>query len=58
MVKLRTAVKNKLNSLCPAQGVNLNQESLASEKGLRAVPQMRFDPLVNLELKIRIKQSL
>ena len=56
MVKLRTALKNKVNNLCSAHGVNLNKESLASEKGLRAVLEMRFDPLVNLELKIIIDQ--
>src|SRR5438309_6778536 len=56
MVKLRTALKNKVNNLCSAQGVNLRKESLASEKGLRAVLEMRFDLLVNLELKIIIDQ--
>jgi transposase len=56
MVKLRTALKNKVNNLCSAHGVNLNKESLASEKGLRAVLETRFDPLVNLELKIIIDQ--
>jgi transposase len=56
MVKLRTALKNKVNNVCSAHGVNLNKESLASEKGLRAVLEMRFDPLVNLELKIIIEQ--
>src|SRR5579863_873719 len=56
MVKLRTALKNKVNNLCSAKGVNLNKESFASEKGLRAVLEMLFDPLVNLELKIIIDQ--
>jgi len=56
MVKLRTALKNKVNNLCSAHGVNLNKESLGTEKGLRAVLAMRFDPLVNLELKIIIDQ--
>jgi transposase len=56
MVKLRTALKNKVNNVCSAHGVNLTKESLASEKGLRAVLEMRFDPLVNLELKIIIEQ--
>jgi transposase len=56
MVKLRTALKNKVNNICSANGVNLNRESLASEKGLRAVGQMPFDPLVNLELKIIVDQ--
>jgi transposase len=52
MVKLRTALKNKVNNPCAAHGVNLNKESLASEEGLPAVPAMHFDPLVDLELKI------
>ena len=56
MVKLRTALKNKVNNICSAYGVNLNRESLASEKGLRAVGQMPFDALVHVELKIIVDQ--
>jgi len=56
MVKLRTALKNKVNNICSAHGVNLTKESLASEKGLKAVLAMQFDPLVNLELRIIIDQ--
>jgi transposase len=56
MVKLRTALKNKVNNLCSAQGVNLDKESLASEKGLRAVLEMQSDLLVSLELKIIVDQ--
>jgi transposase len=60
MVKLRTALKNKVNNLCSAHGVNLNvnlnKESLASEKGLRAVLEMHCEGLVNLELKIIVDQ--
>jgi transposase len=56
MVKLRTALKNKVKNICSAHGVNLNKESLGSEKGLRTVLEMRFEPLVNLELKIIIDQ--
>jgi transposase len=56
MVKLRTALKNKVNNLCSAQGVNLRKESLGSEKGLRAVLELHFDLLVNLELKIIVDQ--
>jgi hypothetical protein len=58
MVKLRTAPKNKVNNICSAHGVNLNKESLASEKGLKAVLAMQCDPLVNLELKIIIDQAV
>jgi transposase len=56
MVKLRTALKNKVNNLCSAHGVNLRKESLASEKGLRAVLELHFDLLVNVELKIIVDQ--
>jgi len=52
MVKLRTALKNKVNNVCSAHGVNLNKESLGSEKGLRAVLEMRFDPLDHRSLNI------
>jgi transposase len=37
MVKLRTALKNKINNRCSAHGVNRSQESLSREKGLRTV---------------------
>ena len=33
MVKLRTALKNKVNNLCSAHGVNLDKESLATKRG-------------------------
>jgi transposase len=56
MVKLRTALKNKVNNICSAHGVNLNKESLASEKGLKTVLELPFDVLVNLELRIIVDQ--
>ncbi|HSW40506.1 MAG TPA: IS110 family transposase [Acidobacteriota bacterium] len=56
MVKLRTALKNKVNNICSAHGINLDKESLSSEKGLKAVLEMRFDLLVNMELRIIIDQ--
>jgi len=56
MVKLRTALKNKVNNICSAQGVNLHKESLGSEKGLKAVLEMKFDLLVERELKIIVDQ--
>jgi hypothetical protein len=51
MVKLHTALKNKVNNLVSAQGVNLSKESLASEKGLAGVLKFRFDPLVGWSCK-------
>src|SRR3990172_3217331 len=56
LVKLRTALKNKINNLLSAQGTNLSKESLGSEKGLAAVLQLRFDPLLELELKVIVQQ--
>jgi transposase len=56
MVKVRTALKNKVNNICSAQGVNLNKETLSSDKGLNAVLKMNFDLLINLELKIIVDQ--
>ncbi len=52
MVKLRTALKNKMNNICSAYGVNLKKESLGTEKGLQAVLVIPFEVLVHLELKI------
>jgi transposase len=56
MVKLRTAMKNKINNIFSAHGINLSKESLASEKGLKAALETQFDLLVNLELKILVEQ--
>jgi transposase len=56
LVKQRTALKNKINNIFSAHGVNLGKESLASEKGLRTVLEARFDALVDLELKILVEQ--
>jgi transposase len=56
MVKLRTALKNKVNNICSAHGINLDKESLASEKGLKAVLEMQFDLLVTMELRIIVDQ--
>jgi Transposase len=56
MVKLRTALKNKISNIFSAHGINLSKESLASEKGLKAVLETRFDLPVDLELKILVEQ--
>jgi transposase len=56
MVKLRTAMKNKINNILSSQGINLSKESLASEKGLKAVLDTPFDPLTSLELRILVEQ--
>lgn len=55
-VKLRTSLKNKVNNVVSAQGINLKKEALSSEKGLREVLGMVFDPMVETELRILVEQ--
>lgn len=56
LVKSRTALKNKVNNLLSARGVNLSKESLASEKGLREVLGMCFGSTVDVELRVLVDQ--
>jgi len=56
LVKSRTALKNKVNNLLSARGINLARESLGSEKGLRAVLGMRFGGTVDVELRVLVEQ--
>jgi transposase len=57
LVKLRTALKNKVNNILSAHGVNLKKEFLSSEKGLDKVLGMKFDALVEVELLILVEQT-
>ncbi len=56
LVKLRTALKNKINNILSAHGVNLAKEALSSEKALNEVLAMQFDPMVEIELRVIIDQ--
>ena len=56
LVKLRTILKNKINNILSAHGVNLKREALSSEKGLRNVLSLSFDPLVKTELQVLVAQ--
>ena len=56
LVKSRTALKNKVNNLLSARGVNLSKESLASDKGLREVLGMYFGSTVDVELQVLVDQ--
>src|SRR5215469_12904313 len=49
LVKLRTALKNKVNNLLSARGIELDKESLSSEKGLTWVLEQRLEPLTQFE---------
>ena len=56
LVKLRTALKNKVNNLLSARGIELDKEALASEKGLAAVLRQSLEGLVRIELEIIVEQ--
>ena len=56
LVKLRTALKNKINNILSSYGINLKKEELSSEKGLTKVLGMIFDPLVEMELQVLVEQ--
>lgn len=56
LVKLRTSLKNKINNILSAHGINLEREALSSDKALNRVLALRFDPMVELELKVMVEQ--
>jgi transposase len=56
LVKLRTALKNKINNILAAHGINLAKEALSSEKALAAVLEMQFDEMVEVELQVIVEQ--
>ena len=56
LVKLRTALKNKINNILSAHGINLAKEALSSEKALNEVLAMKFDLMVEVELKVIVDQ--
>jgi transposase len=56
LVKLRTSLKNKVNNILSAHGINLEKEALSSEKKLNEVVAMKFDAMIRLELKVIVEQ--
>jgi transposase len=56
LVKLRTSLKNKVNNILSAHGINLEKEALSSEKKLQEILAMKFDPMVKLELEVIIEE--
>ena len=56
LVKLRTALKNKVNNLLSARGINLAKEALSSEKKLAEVLTLPFDQIVRIELRVIVDQ--
>ena len=56
LVKLRTALKNKINNILTARGINLAKEALSSEKKLNEVLDLPFDEIVQIELEVIVEQ--
>jgi transposase len=56
LVKLRTALKNKVNNILSARGINLAKEALSSEKKLAEVLALPFDEIVRIELRVIVDQ--
>ena len=56
LVELRTRLKNKINNIFSAHGINLAKEALSSQKVLDSVLAHRFDTLVAVELKVLVEQ--
>jgi transposase len=56
LVKLRTALKNKVNNLLSARGVELKKEELSGEKGLTRVLAMDVEELTRFELQVIVEQ--
>ncbi|MEB2362937.1 MAG: IS110 family transposase, partial [Bryobacterales bacterium] len=56
LVKLWTSLKNKINNILPAHGINLEKEALSSEKKLNDVLAMRFAPMVKIELEVLVEE--
>ncbi len=56
LVKLRTALKNKVNNLLSARGMELEKEALSSEKGLTRVLTMEVEELTGFELQVIVEQ--
>jgi transposase len=55
-VKLRTSLKNKVNNILSAHGINLEKEALSSEKKLQEILAMQFDPMVQIELEVIVEE--
>ena len=56
LVKQRSALKNKVNNILSARGLNLAREALSSEKKLQEVLELPFDEIVRMELRVIVDQ--
>jgi transposase len=56
LVKQRTALKNKINNILSAHGINLPREKLSSDAALEEVLGMTFEPIIQTELRVVVGQ--
>ncbi len=56
LVKQRSALKNKINNLLSARGLNLRKEALSSEKKLAEILSLPFDEILLIELRVIVDQ--
>lgn len=56
LVKLRTSLKNKINNMLSARGMNLRKEALSSDKKLEEIVNLPFDEVMQIELRIIVDQ--
>jgi transposase len=56
LVKQRSALKNKINNLLSARGLNLRKEAQSSEKKLAEILSLPFDEILLVELHIIVDQ--
>ena len=55
-VKQRSALKNNVNSILSARGLNLAKEALSSEKKLAEVRALPLEEVVRIELRVIVEQ--
>ena len=56
LVKLRTALKNKIHNILSSHGILLKKESLSSEKGLQRILEQSVDSTARVELEVIVSQ--
>lgn len=56
LVKQRTALKNKVNNILSAHGINLPKEALSGNSALEEVLARKFDAIVTTELRVIVGQ--
>ena len=56
LVKQRSALKTKINSLLSAEGINLKRESLSSNKALDRVLALPLSPILAAEARVLVAQ--